>query len=132
MPEASDEINTSYVIGSYIRGEYIGKGGFGNVYKAQHMHVSWPRQRCIKEIAYDQLSEDQESSLLREGQILGRLEHNNIVRLHDLMVKDNKLYMVMAYVDGGNLATALQNTSEPLPLDEIDTIIEQIANGLYY
>lgn len=51
MPEVSDENNVRYVTGSYVRGEYRGKGGFGGVYKAHYMHLNW--LRCSKEIAYD-------------------------------------------------------------------------------
>ncbi len=131
MLEASNESSTRYGIGSYIKGEYIGEGGFGRVYKAQHKYLP-DRLDCIKEIPYDRLSEDQENSVLREGQILDKLEHKNIVRLRELMVHENKIYMIMPYVDGGNLTDLLKKTSGPLPLDEIDTIIQQIAEGLYY
>ncbi|QBD82815.1 hypothetical protein EPA93_45380 [Ktedonosporobacter rubrisoli] len=130
MPETSNESSTRYGIGSYIKGEYIGEGGFGRVYKARHKHLD--REDCIKELQYDRLSEDQENSVLREGHILNKLEHKNIVRLRDLVVQDNKIYMIMAYVDGGNLTEFLKNTPDSLSLDKIDTIIQQIADGLYY
>ncbi len=130
MTESSSISNLSYVIGNYVIGERIGEGGFGKVYKAQHMHLD--RQVCIKLVPSDDTSEDLENTISREAQVLNALEHKNIVYLYDLIIKNNQVAMVMDYIDGGDLAATLKNASALLPLDEVDRIIEQIAEGLHY
>ena len=131
MSESDSTSNSNYVVGNYIISEPpIGQGGFGKVYKAQHMHLD--KQVCIKIVQSNHLSEDLEHLLLREARVLNELDHKNIVHLQDLTIKDNQIYMIMDYVDGGDLATALKNAPAPLPLDEVDHILEQIADGLHY
>ena len=131
MSESASTSNSNYVVGNYIiSGPPIGQGGFGKVYKAQHMHLD--KQVCIKIVQSNHLSEDLEHLLLREAQVLNKLDHKNIVHLQDLTIKDNQIYMIMDYIDGGDLATTLKNAPVPLPLDEVDHILEQIADGLHY
>ena len=130
MTESGSTSESSYIIGNYIIGERIGEGGFGKVYKAQHMYLD--RQVCIKLVPSNDANEDLENTLSREAQVLNTLKHKNIVYLHDLIIKNNQIAMVMDYIDGGDLAATLKNASTPLSFDEVDRIIEQIAEGLHY
>jgi serine/threonine protein kinase len=115
--------------GSYILGEQIGRGGFGKVYKARHSILQTPA--CIKILSPNQQGDDLDG-VLREALILTALRHDHIVRFIDLNKKDGQIYLIMEYIDGGDLASALKQAPDPFPLEEVDALIQQIADGLHY
>jgi tRNA A-37 threonylcarbamoyl transferase component Bud32 len=110
--------------------DLIGQGGFGKVYKAEHQYID--KQACIKIIRPDQQSEGLASLLVQEAQMLAKLDHTNIVRVIDLTVQDDQIYLIMDYIDGGDIAALLRDASGPLDVDEVERIIGQIASGLHY
>ena len=116
------------VIGDYVVGEFIGRGGFGNVYKARHRYIN--REACIKVV--QSKSEEFNVSLLREAKVLDLLDHKHIVRLYTVTIEHDQIYLIMDYIDGGNLSVLLRSMSAPLPLREVDSVIGQIAEGLHY
>src|SRR5579859_6000000 len=130
MVELENTSSTNHLIGDYLIGEVIACGGFGTVYKAQHRYLNKPA--CIKVIRSGSQSEELADLLWREAEILNAFDNKHIVRLQTLTIKDNQIYLIMDYVDGGDLATVLKNTSGPLPLEDVGGIINQIANGLHY
>jgi serine/threonine protein kinase/RecA/RadA recombinase len=128
MAELESTSSSRSIIGDYIVGELIGRGGFGSVYKAHHRHID--RQACAKVI--QSKNEELNKSLLREAKVLNVLDHKHIVRLHTVTKEDDQIYLIMDYIDGGDLSALLKNTPTPLSLEEIDSIIGQIADGLHY
>jgi tRNA A-37 threonylcarbamoyl transferase component Bud32 len=124
------EDNSLSGIDSYAMGELIGQGGFSKVYKAEHRYIE--KQACIKIIRSDHQSENLDSLLVREAQVLTKLDHTNIVRVIDLAIKDDQIYLIMDYIDGGDLAAHLKSASGSLTVEEVDRIISQIASGLHY
>ncbi|HEY0752525.1 MAG TPA: AAA domain-containing protein [Ktedonobacteraceae bacterium] len=117
-------------MGNYIKGDFIGKGGFGEVYKARHRYREKPA--CMKIIRADRQSEDLIDFIMREAKVLDRLDHPHIVRLQDLDIKDDEIYLIMDYIDGGDLADVLKAAAGPLAMEDVDDIIKQIAEGLHY
>lgn len=128
MDQLESTSSSMRVIGDYVVGEFIGRGGFGNVYKARHRYID--RDACIKVV--QSKSEEFNASLLREAKLLNLLDHKYIVRLHTVTIENDQIYLIMDYIDGGNLSVLLKSTSAPLPLKEVDSIIGQIAEGLHY
>jgi len=47
----------------------------------------------------------------REAQVAAKINHQNVVRVYDCGSEDGKLYIVMEYVDGGDLSNILSNGS---------------------
>jgi serine/threonine-protein kinase len=64
----------------------------------------------------------------REAETLASLHHENIVAVHDLVEKYNRLYMIMEYVDGVDLASLLQEKAVPLDIGLI--IGSRLASAL--
>ena len=64
----------------------------------------------------------------REAETLASLQHENIVAIHDLIEKYNRLYMIMEYVDGVDLASLLQVKAVPLDIGLI--IGSRLASAL--
>jgi serine/threonine-protein kinase len=69
-----------------------------------------------------------ERALIREARLAGRLAHRNLVAVLGLGVDDGVYYVVMEYVDGGDLATLTRG--RPLDAALALLVFEEIALGL--
>ncbi|KAK0944047.1 serine/threonine-protein kinase gin4 [Friedmanniomyces endolithicus] len=69
--------------------------------------------------------------LEREIAVMKLLEHQNIVRLYDVWENRNELYLIMEYVDGGELFHYVDER-KGLPEDEAVYIFRQIVSALLY
>lgn len=71
-------------IGDYIVTRQIGSGSFAVVWKGYHkQHPGF--DVAIKEIATERLNRKLQESLRREIAILQRIDHPNIIKLHDIV-----------------------------------------------
>jgi serine/threonine protein kinase len=71
------------VVGEYLVGRQIGSGSFSVVWHARHrVHGT---EVAIKEIATGRLNKKLQESLMSEIHILKRINHPNIIRLHDII-----------------------------------------------
>ncbi|MBI4714235.1 serine/threonine protein kinase [Candidatus Uhrbacteria bacterium] len=80
----------------------VGQGGMGTVFFAIDTQFDLPV--AIKIINPDQLASDQViSRFKKEARILRRIRHPSIVEVYDLDEIDGLSYIVLEWVDGGNL-----------------------------
>src|SRR5512139_2118151 len=81
---------------------FLGKGGMGAVYKARQPALD--RLVALK-ILPAQAAPDPgfAERFTREARALARLNHPNIVAVHEFGQAGNLHYLVMEFVDGGNL-----------------------------
>eukprot|EP00249_Psilotum_nudum_P011649 c23300_g1_i1 orf=420-2540(-) len=94
------------VIGDYIVTQQIGSGSFAVVWKARHR--THGNEVAIKEIATQRLNKKLQDNLLSEIEILKKTNHPNIIRLHDIVEAPNRIYLVLEYCAGGDLAAYIQ------------------------
>lgn len=88
------------MLGSYRVIEPIGRGGMGIVYRCQR-EGDFQKEVAIKVAATGLLSSELQQRFVVERQILAKLEHPNIARLHDGGTTDAGVpYVVMEYVSG--------------------------------
>lgn len=66
---------------------------------------------------------------IREGEVLRRLNHPNIVVLLETIVEGEEHYLVMEYVDGGSLSRLLRETPQ-LPFNRILEIALDVVDAL--
>ena len=87
--------------------ELIGQGGMGFVFKARQPKLD--RLVALK-ILPQSLAADPAFAerFTREGRVLARLNHPNIVTVHDFGQADGFFYLLMEFVDGVNLRQAMQ------------------------
>ena len=87
--------------------ELIGFGGMGVVYKARQPHLD--RTVALK-ILPKTLAKDPTfvERFQREARFLARLNHPNIVSVYDFGESAGFCFLIMEYVDGVNLRTAMQ------------------------
>jgi tRNA A-37 threonylcarbamoyl transferase component Bud32 len=87
--------------------ELLGAGGMGAVYKARQPQLD--RFVALKILSHH-LADDPAfvERFNREARVLGRLNHPNIVGIHDFGTAGPYCYLLMEYVDGVNLRQAMR------------------------
>ena len=141
-------------IGHWQLGKTIGKGGCSRVRAVRHKHTR--QYGAVKIIARSTAESTRAQSLAnliessrnnsspitsgikpipygleREIAVMRLLEHENIVKLFDVWENSNELYLIMEYVDGGELFHYVESR-RGLPEDETIYIFRQIVAALLY
>ncbi|PAA94003.1 hypothetical protein BOX15_Mlig027817g1 [Macrostomum lignano] len=114
----------------YSTRELIGHGAFALVYKGRHS-VSQHRKVAIKVIQKKNLAKSQnllskEIKILKE---LSTLKHDNVVGLLDCIETGDRVFLVMEYCNGGDLAGYLMD-KKTLSEDTIRHFLRQIARAM--
>ncbi len=109
--------------------ELIGRGGMGFVFKARQPHLA--RFVALK-LLPDSLARDPQFAerFNREGRVLARLNHPNIVSIFDFGQAGGFYYLMMEYVDGVNLRQAMQ-AGRFSPAEAL-TIVPKICEALQF
>lgn len=81
----------------YEKVEKIGEGTYGVVYRARDRNTGVTI--ALKKIRLEQEEEGVPSTAIREISLLKELQHNNVVRLEDVVHSEKKLYLVFEYLD---------------------------------
>lgn len=115
-------------IGRYQLVATIGQGGMGTVYKAIHADLKKP---FAVKILPPQFAEHGMAvqRFRREMEALGILDHPHVVSAVNAGEDNGRLYLVMEYVRGVDLATVLRRLG-PLPPVDACEIIRQAALGV--
>ncbi len=116
--------------GAYILLDRLGEGGMGQVFKAQHQHMS--RVVALKLIRKDRLSHPKAVRRFeREAQAAAQLNHPNIVLAYDAGEAAGTHFLSMEYVEGRDLHQLVHETG-PLPVARACGFIRQAALGLHH
>jgi len=115
-------------VGRYVIEEKLGQGGMGVVYAAYDPSLA--RRVSLKLILSAEGEEviDSKARLQREAQALARLQHPNVVAVHDLGAWDSQVYVVMDLVRGTTLRHWLHAQERPWP--EIVRVFLDAGAGL--
>ncbi|XP_054003583.1 tyrosine-protein kinase Fer isoform X2 [Hylaeus anthracinus] len=109
--------------------EKIGRGNFGDVYKAQ-------LKTCKTEVAVKTckvtLPDEQKRKFLQEGRILKQYDHPNIVKLIGICVQKQPIMIVMELVPGGSLLTYLRKNASTITQQEQLRMCKDAAAGMRY
>jgi len=85
---------------SFTFGKVIGKGAFSTVYEATCKNNQ--KKYAIKVICKQKIVQDIQP-LVREIKIMRKLKHPNIVKLYKVYESISSVYLVLDYVNGGDL-----------------------------
>lgn len=108
--------------------ELLGRGGMGDVFKAEHMLMNRPV--ALKLISQKLVQNDQAvDRFRREVQSAAQLAHPNIVAAYDAERAGDVHYLVMEYVPGDDLSEVVKRQG-PLDIDLACDYIRQAADGL--
>ena len=122
-------IQPGTTIGGFYVERKIGEGGMGQIYVARQLSVD--REVALKVLPQAMTSKPElVERFLQEIHLAGRLEHPNIVAVHDAGEDEGFYYFAMSYVRGLTLEVLLK--LGPIPEGEALAIVRKIAGALSY
>src|ERR1700674_5481631 len=111
-------------LGNYRLISLIGRGGFADVYLAEHIYLK--TQIAIKILQTKTANDEDLEGFLKEAHTVAHLIHPNIVRVMDFGVDGETPFLVMDYAPNGSLRRRYRKGT-PLPLPVILAYVKQIA-----
>lgn len=129
-------------IGPWVIGECVGKGASGHVKIARHHRTG--QLAAIKILPLQPVfnsrnslntqkakTDKQRLGIDREITMMKLMNHPNIMRIYDVYEGETELYLVLEYVEGGELFDFLVNRGKLAPLEAL-AYFKQIVYGLNY
>ena len=115
--------------GTYAVERELGRGGMAIVFLARDLrHDRLVALKTLRPELVPALGPDR---FLREIKIAARLQHPNILSLHDSGEANGVLYYVMPYVEGESLRSRIDREGQ-LPIEEALDIAGQVCEALAY
>ncbi|GBM75040.1 Serine/threonine-protein kinase PLK4 [Araneus ventricosus] len=108
--------------------ECIGRGGFATVFKAIHGEESVAIKKISKE---DAKWSKHEPFVKQEIDIHKKLDHPNIVKLHDVVMGNDAIYLILEFCEEGSLDDYLKNQAY-CKEEDVYYIFKQIVDGVQY
>jgi serine/threonine protein kinase len=121
-------VSSPHQIGKYEIEREIGRGGMGTVYLAQDPVLG--RRIALKTLfAGEHIDVETRQRFLREARSAARLQHPNIITIFELGEFEDSPYIAMEYLEGLNLAEAVEQAQLTKLFAKLD-VIEQLCDGL--
>ncbi|XP_030358583.1 receptor-interacting serine/threonine-protein kinase 1 [Strigops habroptila] len=102
-------------------------GGFGTISLCHHKKHG---DVVLKKVYTGPQRTDYNTSLLEEGRIMHRLQHERVVKLLGVILEDGNYSLVMEYVKRGDMMKVLQKLSVPLSVK--GRFVLEIIEGMLY
>ena len=113
-------------LGNYkIQRKSIGKGSFSKIYVGTCILTD--EQVAVKIIKKKNVKN--ENNILREIKIMSMIQHANVLCLLDVLVSDNKYYLVMEYCNMGDLKKYMKD--KDLTESQLKYYMKQIRDGMW-
>jgi len=123
-------------VGSVLKGtyeivRYLGEGGAGCVYLAEHMGLG--HHVAIKTL-YGRFVRDNSmrERFLEEGIIQANLKHKNIVQVHDRVDEPGFCAFIMEYVSGSSLDRYLRDRKSGVDIADMTRLFCEVLEGAAY
>ena len=114
-------------LGNFECTSLLGKGGMGEVYKAQDQKLG--RDVAIKVLPEEFAKDiDRVARFQREAKLLASLNHPNIAAIYGLEESDGTHFLVLELIEGDTLADRLKKGA--IPVEEALKLALQIAEAL--
>ena len=141
--------NTLLQGGKYKIVGHISSGGFGNTYEGVHTMMDtkvaikefFPKMFCNRDENTSHITVATQSNkelvdklrkkFIEEAKAIFKMNHPNIVKVHDIFEENGTAYYVMDYIDGKSLASIVKQHGA-LPEAEAVCYIRQVAEALKY
>jgi WD40 repeat protein len=106
----------------------VARGGMGVVYKARHLALN--RLVAVKMVLAGRwATEEQRLRFRLEAELAARVQHANIVQVHEVGDYQGQPYLVLEWVAGGTLAQYLRG--KPQPPREAARLLETLASAVH-
>ena len=106
----------------------LGKGGMGEVYRADDLKLGQPVALKFLPPGFDE-NPERLQRFLNEVRTARQVSHTNICRIYDAGEADGQHFLSMEYVDGEDLASLLRRIGH-IPKDKAIQIARQLCAGL--
>lgn len=107
----------------------LGRGGMGVVYRARHVTLN--KIVALKVILAGELAgEDEKARFLAEARAHSRLDHHNIVQLHEFGQDRGRCYFTMTLMEGGRLSDRINRYREDRRAAA--RLVETIARAVHH
>src|SRR5215472_8399745 len=117
-------------IGRYEIMELVGRGGMGVLYRARDavLERDVAFKMMLLDFTADQTARDR---FQREARAVARLQHRNVVTIHELGEVEGTPYIVMEFLTGRDLDAILKSETTLTLAQKLDVVI-QLCEGLGY
>ncbi len=119
-------VATENRIGPYEIVSKLGEGGMGEVFRAWDYRLE--RGVAIKLVKASSADPEWQRRFLQEARAAGRLNHPNILTVHDVGVENGTPYLVTELIEGESLRSLLKRGNLPFP--KVIDFALQILDGL--
>jgi len=106
-----DDLRPGDTLGRYRIERLVGRGGMGEVYAAHDPQLD--RRVAIKVLTATYNNAEAAARLVREAQALAKLDHPNVVAVHDAGEVDGRVFLAMGFVEGATLGEHLAQARPP-------------------
>lgn len=114
----------------YNIGEFLGSGKYGEVRKCIHKETG--RIVAIKILNKQKMKIKNYDMLRNEIEVLKLCQHQNIVRLYDVLENVDYIFLVMENLAGGTLRDYMKKNSNKIPEEKAKYFVKSIALALEY
>lgn len=141
--------NTELQNGKYRIIRVLGQGGFGITYLAEHTMLDkkvaikefFPKEYCDRDENTSHLTIGTKNSIeivemlktkfIKEAKNISKLNHKNIITIHDIFQENDTAYYVMEYVNGASLSQMVKENGA-LPEGKAISYIKKVADAEGY
>lgn len=120
---------TRFRLGPYVIRDTLGRGGMGDVFKAEHELLG--RIEAIKVLSKRRATPEAIARFEREIRAQAQLDHPNLVRVTNAGRDGGAYFLVMEYVPGLDLRRLIRR-SGPVPIEAAVHVAIEVARGLDY
>jgi len=126
---------TGKTLGDYELIRELGRGGMGVVYLAEHKRL---KNRYAIKVLPEELKKDEQfiQRFHIEAGVMARLDHPNVVRVHNMGREGDTYYIVMEYIhDADGETRTLEDIikeKKELSQEDVKDILLQVCDGLIY
>lgn len=128
-PRNKRSSKSQVLLPNYMLGKTLGIGSFGKVKLGQHILTGC--DVAVKILDLQKLNDAEVERVRREIKIMGGLSHPNIIRLYEIIELKSKIYVVMEYMNRGELYDYIMEKGH-LKEDEARHMFQQIIFGLEF
>ena len=122
-------LSVNSTIGEYRITGFLGAGGMGEVYQAEHSRLG--RAAAVKVLTHTTGSDGLLERFFNEARIQSSLRHPNVATLYDFTEVQGQPCIIMEYIDGQTLSERIR-PSGPMPLAEIVYVFLAIVEAIAY
>ncbi|KAK2465312.1 hypothetical protein APHAL10511_002666 [Amanita phalloides] len=128
-PSTASKPSNSKSLNDYQLGDCLGKGAFGQVYRA----LNWATGEtvAVKEIQLTNIPKAELGEIMSEIDLLKNLNHPNIVQYKGFVKTREFLYIILEFCENGSLHNIIKRFGK-FPENLVAVYISQVLEGLVY